>query len=79
MEIALRTEGLTRMFGGLAAVNGVSLDCRVGEVHAVIGPNGAGKTTLINLLSGDLAPSAGRIEILGRDAGGLGPHPDRQR
>ena len=74
METALRTEGLKKMFGGLAAVDGVSLECHVGRVHAVIGPNGAGKTTLINLLSGDLAPSAGRIEILGREVGGLPPH-----
>jgi branched-chain amino acid transport system ATP-binding protein len=43
-------------------------------VHAVIGPNGAGKTTLINLLSGDLTPSTGRIEILGREVAGLPPH-----
>ncbi|HEU4440502.1 MAG TPA: ABC transporter ATP-binding protein [Burkholderiales bacterium] len=74
METVLRTQGLKRMFGGLAAVDGVSLECRIGRVHAVIGPNGAGKTTLINLLSGDLAPSAGRIEILGRDVSGLAPH-----
>ena len=74
METALRTDALKKMFGGLAAVNGVSLECRVGSVHAVIGPNGAGKTTLINLLSGDLAPSAGRIEILGRQVSGLPPH-----
>ena len=74
MEAALRTEGLTRRFGGLAAVNGVALACSVGRVHALIGPNGAGKTTLINLLSGDLAPSAGRIEILGRQVAGLAPH-----
>jgi branched-chain amino acid transport system ATP-binding protein len=53
-ETILSTKGLTRYFGGLAAVNGVSVSCRMGEVHAVIGPNGAGKTTLINLLSGDL-------------------------
>jgi branched-chain amino acid transport system ATP-binding protein len=74
VETALRTEGLKKNFGGLAAVDGVSLECRVGCVHAVIGPNGAGKTTLINLLSGDLAPSAGRIEILGREVSGLPPH-----
>jgi branched-chain amino acid transport system ATP-binding protein len=74
VETALRTQGLKKMFGGLAAVDGVSLECQVGRVHAVIGPNGAGKTTLINLLSGDLAPSAGRIEILGREATGLPPH-----
>jgi len=73
-EAALRTEALARLFGGLAAVNGVSLECHVGRLHAVIGPNGAGKTTLINLLSGDLAPSAGRIEILGREVTGLAAH-----
>jgi len=73
-EAALRTAGLRRLFGGLAAVNDVSLECHVGRLHAVIGPNGAGKTTLINLLSGDLAPSAGRIEILGREVTGLAAH-----
>ena len=73
-EAALRTAGLQRLFGGLAAVNDVSLECHTGRLHAVIGPNGAGKTTLINLLSGDLAPSAGRIEILGREVTGLAAH-----
>ena len=73
-EPLLRTEGLRRQFGGLAAVKSVSLECHLGRVHAVIGPNGAGKTTLINLLSGELAPSAGTIEILGRDAAGLAAH-----
>ncbi len=72
-EAILRTGGLTRHFGGLAAVNGVSLDCHVGEVHAVIGPNGAGKSTLINLLSGDMAPSAGMISLAGHDITGLPP------
>jgi branched-chain amino acid transport system ATP-binding protein len=74
VEPALRTQRLQRLFGGLAAVNDVSLECAVGQVHAVIGPNGAGKTTLINLLSGDLAPSAGKVEILGRDVTGLPAH-----
>ena len=73
-ETVLRTEGLKKFFGGLAAVAGVSLACERERIHAVIGPNGAGKTTLINLLSGDLAPSAGRIEILGRDVTGLPSH-----
>jgi branched-chain amino acid transport system ATP-binding protein len=72
-EAVLETVALTRHFGGLAAVNGVSLACRMGEVHAVIGPNGAGKTTLISLLSGDLAPSDGAVRLFGRDATGLGP------
>ena len=73
-EPALRTQALQKLFGGLAAVNDVSLECHVGRLHAVIGPNGAGKTTLINLLSGDLAPSGGRVELLGRNITGLGPH-----
>ncbi|HEY3076820.1 MAG TPA: ABC transporter ATP-binding protein [Burkholderiales bacterium] len=73
-EPLLRTENLRRDFGGLTAVASVSLECHAGRVHAVIGPNGAGKTTLINLLSGELAPSAGRIEILGREATGLPAH-----
>lgn len=72
-DAILRTRGLTRHFGGLAAVNGVSIECRMREVHAVIGPNGAGKTTLINLLSGDLRPSTGKVEFEGRDITGLSP------
>ena len=59
--------GLTKRFGGLAAVSDVSLDLWRGRIHAVIGPNGAGKSTLTNLLSGDLPPSAGRIVLGGHD------------
>jgi len=70
----LETRGLTRHFGGLAAVKDVSLECRMGAVHAVIGPNGAGKSTLINMLSGDLAPSAGSVSLEGRDITGFAPH-----
>ena len=70
-EPLLRIEGLAKHFGGLAAVSDVSLDLAMGEVHAVIGPNGAGKSTLINLLSGDLAPSDGRVRYEGRDIAGL--------
>ncbi len=66
-EILLRGSGLTRRWGGLVAVDEVSLDLRRGEVHAVIGTNGAGKSTLINLLSGEIPPSAGRVQLLGRD------------
>ena len=73
-EIALATVALTRHFGGLAAVNGVTLEARTNEVHAVIGPNGAGKSTLINLLSGDLPPSAGTVSLGGRDITGLEAH-----
>ena len=63
----LATRGLTRLFGGLAAVNGVALELERGKLHAVLGPNGAGKTTLINLLSGDLAASSGSISYKGED------------
>lgn len=66
-EPLLSTFGVSRRFGGLTAVNDVTLDFFPGRVHAVIGPNGAGKTTLINLLSGDLQVSSGRIVFRGRD------------
>jgi branched-chain amino acid transport system ATP-binding protein len=69
-DILLRCEGLTRRWGGLVAVNAVALTLARGEVHAVIGTNGAGKSTLINLLSGEVPPSDGSIELLGQDATG---------
>jgi branched-chain amino acid transport system ATP-binding protein len=74
----LRAVALTRRFGGLTAVSAVSIDLRVGEVHAVIGTNGAGKSTLINMLSGELAASSGRIEFDGHEVGGW-PQPRRAR
>jgi len=64
-EATLAAHELTRRFGGLTAVDGVSLELRDGEIHALIGPNGAGKSTLINLLSGELAPSSGSISFAG--------------
>src|ERR1043166_1134229 len=77
-EVALRAIALAKRFGGLTAVNDVSLDFHAGEIHAVIGPNGAGKTTLVNLLSGDLKPTSGdvfladqRVTTLGADKRGL--------
>ena len=63
----LDASSLTRRFGGLAAVDGVSLSLARGTLHAVIGPNGAGKSSLVNLLSGALRPSAGRIAVAGVD------------
>ena len=69
-EPVLATYGLTRNFGGLVAVRDVSISLRQGELHAVIGPNGAGKTTLVNMLSGEIRPTAGRIELMGREVAG---------
>ena len=67
MTTLLAVESLTRRFGGLVAVNAVNLDLRRGEVHAVIGTNGAGKSTLINMLSGEIDASDGRISLDGED------------
>ncbi|MDY0745300.1 ABC transporter ATP-binding protein [Paucibacter sp. R3-3] len=66
-DVLLKCERLTRRWGGIVAVNEVSLALASGEVHAVIGTNGAGKSTLINLLSGEIAPSSGAVELLGQD------------
>ncbi len=67
MSALLTVTGLGRRFGGLRAVDAVSLELHAGELHAVIGTNGAGKSTLINLLSGEIAPSSGRITLEGVD------------
>lgn len=66
----LAVRGLTKRFGGLAAVNDVDLDIEAGRIHGIIGPNGAGKTTLFNLISGALRPTAGAITFDGRAIGG---------
>ena len=67
MPVVLETVNLEKHFGGIAAVAGVSLKIEKGARHALIGPNGAGKTTVINLLTGVLRPSAGRILLEGED------------
>jgi branched-chain amino acid transport system ATP-binding protein len=66
----LSAKNLTKRFGGLAAVNEVSLDLWQGRLHAVIGPNGAGKSTLTNLLSGDLPPTSGSVHLSGQEITG---------
>ena len=63
-EVLLSAVGLTKRFGGLAAVNDVSIDLLRNHIHAVIGPNGAGKSTLTNLLSGDLPPTSGTVALV---------------
>ena len=63
----LEVQGLTRRFGGLIAVNEVSLSVETGEIRGLIGPNGAGKTTLFNLVSGTIPPSAGTVHFDGKD------------
>lgn len=73
IEPILQVHGLSKNFGGLAAVDDVSLDVEIGELHAVIGPNGAGKTTLINMVSGDLSPSAGSVLFRGIEMAYLAP------
>ena len=71
---ALVLENISRHFGGLKAVDNVSLTVATGARHALIGPNGAGKTTLFNLISGELTPTTGRIALFGTDATRLAPH-----
>jgi len=77
-DVLLRGHDITRRWGGLVAVDHVSIDLERGSVHAVIGTNGAGKSTLINILSGEIAPSAGRVELLGQDVTAW-PQPRRAR
>ena len=72
-------EGVCRHFGGLKAVDDVSLTLRPGERHALIGPNGAGKTTLFNVISGELLATAGTITLNGADITRLPPHRRAER
>jgi len=77
-NVMLAAHGIVRRFGGLVAVNGVSLALRRGQVHAVIGTNGAGKSTLINILSGELSASAGSVALRNQDVTAW-PQPRRAR
>jgi branched-chain amino acid transport system ATP-binding protein len=75
-EPILRLRGVGRRFGGVHAVRDVDLEVRPGERRAILGPNGAGKTTLFNVISGEFPPTAGTVELFGRDVTGL---PGRKR
>jgi len=68
--ILLRGVGISRRWGGLTALDNVSIEVARGSVHAVIGTNGAGKSTLVNILSGELEASAGSVHLLGEDVSG---------
>jgi branched-chain amino acid transport system ATP-binding protein len=74
MTPCLVLENVSRAFGGLKAVDGISLSIEPGERRAVIGPNGAGKTTLFNLISGEVRASSGTIALCGADVTALAPH-----
>ncbi len=71
-EPVLAVRDLVKRFGALRATDGVSLDLRPGEIHALIGPNGAGKSTLIHQIAGSLQPDGGSISFLGQEVGSLG-------
>lgn len=66
-QVLLTANNITRRFGGLTAINDVSLTLTQGDVHAVIGTNGAGKSTLVSVLSGEIPPNEGRITMSGKD------------
>jgi len=70
----LRVEGVSKRFGGIVALNKVSLEVREGEFLGIIGPNGSGKTTLFNIITGFIKPDEGRVIYMGRDITRLPPH-----
>jgi branched-chain amino acid transport system permease protein len=70
----LQLDGVVRSFGGLKAVDGVSLSVAEGAIHGIIGPNGAGKTTLFNVINGFLPPDTGSLRFAGAELSGLKPH-----
>ncbi|HKK34745.1 MAG TPA: ABC transporter ATP-binding protein [Paracoccaceae bacterium] len=70
----IRVENLVKRFGGVAAVDGVTLEFEQGRITGLIGPNGAGKTTLFNVIAGAFPPTSGRVLLDGEDVSGLKPH-----
>jgi branched-chain amino acid transport system ATP-binding protein len=74
MTELLAVAGLSKRFGGLEAVSELSFRVGAGEILGIIGPNGAGKTTAVNLISGVIKPTSGRVLLAGQDATGLAPH-----
>jgi branched-chain amino acid transport system permease protein len=72
--VLVECRNLTRHFGGVRAVEDLTLEIREGELVGLVGPNGSGKTTLVNLLAGSLRPTSGRVLVAGRDTTTLPPH-----
>src|SRR6202012_1286582 len=72
-QTILSVEGLSKSYGGVRAVRGVSFTLKAGEILALIGPNGAGKSTCFDMLNGQNVPDSGRINLLGRDTSGMKP------
>ena len=70
-DLVLEAQGLDRSFGGIHAVDDVSLEVPEGSLHAIIGPNGSGKTTLFNLITGHTRPTSGRVRFAGEDITGM--------
>lgn len=73
-EVILKVENLTKHFGGVVAVDKVSFELRKGEFIGIIGPNGSGKTTLINLITGFVKPTSGKVAYLGKDITAIAPY-----
>jgi branched-chain amino acid transport system permease protein len=73
-DVVVDVDDVARLFGGVRALDGVTLGIRAGELVGLVGPNGSGKTTLVNLLSGALGPTRGGIHVGGQDIRGLQPH-----
>jgi branched-chain amino acid transport system ATP-binding protein len=73
-QSAVTVDNVVMQFGGLRAVDGVSLDIPVGERHVLLGPNGAGKTTLFSMIGGQRRPTSGRVRLFGKDVTGLAPY-----
>jgi branched-chain amino acid transport system ATP-binding protein len=73
-EVLLRVDRLSKAFGRVRAVDEISFEVRAGEALGIIGPNGSGKSTLVNLVTGFVRPSSGRVEYRGRDITGIAPH-----
>jgi branched-chain amino acid transport system ATP-binding protein len=74
MSALLEVRDLSRSFGGLKAVSGLTFEVEAGEIFGIIGPNGAGKSTAVNLISGVTKPSSGTVQFEGRVVTGLAPH-----